>query len=93
MVMEFWVMRVLLHPGPMRKPVTFSNVAAKEYLNVMAHVERGSMACLPDGCIAEPVEVFTGDGAQLAADAHRAKLAADDNSGDYRVILNSDMSV
>lgn len=90
MTIEFWVMKVLLHPGPQRRPMSFANIGAREYLRAMACVERGSLTCLPDGCIAEPLQVYSH---QLEADEHRETIAKADPEGDYRVILNSSVTV
>lgn len=86
MRVEFWLMRVLLHPGPMRRPVTLANIPDPRTLaQAMAHVERGELACLPDGCIAEPVEVFA---SEMAAHAARERLLRDKPASDFRVVLS-----
>lgn len=88
-VIEFWVMRVLMHPGTWNPESDVGRAIA-------ANVERGALAVLPDGCIAEPVEVFA---EELDAHEHAAKLKHDsrDITGtateDYRVILNADVPV
>jgi len=64
------------------------NLPDNERPHAMALVVKGDLCCLPDSCIAEPVEVFSD---QLAAEAHREKLAADMPSHDFRVVLNTNM--
>lgn len=88
MVVEFWVMRVLLHPGPLRKQLKLGDLNPSERRTVLAHVERGEMTTLPDGCIAEPWEQY-----RTEADAHaeRERLAMDKPNDDWRVILNSSL--
>jgi hypothetical protein len=83
-------MRVLLHPGPMRKPKKLSHFTAGDQIAVMARVSRNELCVLPDDCIAEPVEVYE---AQEVAHDMRNKLASDDPSNDYRVVLNTDAVV
>lgn len=87
MVVEFWVMRVLLHPGT-RAAVRMSNLSPADTVTAMAHVAAGELCCLPDGCIAEPVEVFR---SELDAAAHREKLLSDKPGADFRVVLNSSL--
>ncbi len=88
MVLEFWLMRVLLHPGPMRKPVKVSHLSPEEVQTYLAHVERGELTCLPDGCIAEPTEQFP---TELAAHAARERMVKDRPSDDWRVVLNTSL--
>jgi hypothetical protein len=90
MVVEFWVMRVLLHPGPQRRPVTFNTLPNNEHAAAMAHVARGDLTVLPDNSIAEPVEMFS---SQLEADGHREQLQLAMPGEDFRVILNSSVTV
>jgi len=86
---EFWVMRVLLHPGAHR-PVTLGDMEAKAAVATLALVATGDLCCLPDGCIAEPVEVFT---SELDARAHRVALRSDCPGEDFRIVLNTDCPV
>jgi len=90
MVLEFWVMKVLLHPGPMKRPMTLRNINDATHAAVMVHVQAGELTTLPDGCIAEPVEQYP---TQMEAHAEREKFASDDRVGDYRVVLNSSLAV
>jgi hypothetical protein len=80
---EYWVMRVVLHRGPM---------AARQLTlpTVQAHIQSGALALHPDGHIMEPVEVYT---EPEPAHEHQAKLQRQDPDGDYRVILNADVPV
>jgi hypothetical protein len=88
MVVEFWVMRVLLHPGPMRRQLKLKDLGPDDMRAYLEHVQRGELTCLPDGCIAEPMEQFK---TELDAHAERERLARDKPSEDYRVILNSSL--
>ncbi len=88
MVVEFWVMRVLLHPGPLRKPVRQRDLTPPDRQKYLAHVASGELTCLPDGCIAEPVEQYADE---LSAHAERERLQRDKPSEDYRVVLNTSL--
>lgn len=88
MVLEFWVMRVLLHPGPMRKQLKLADLNPDDMKAFLAHVERGELTCLPDGCICEPVEQYK---SQLDADAARERFVRDSPGADYRVVLNTSL--
>lgn len=90
MTVEFWVMRVLLHPGPIRRKVTADNVPDSERAAVLAAVDRGALTVLPDGCIAEPLLCFS-----VADDAHNraAEETAKHPEEDFRVILNADVTL
>ena len=77
MIVEFWLVRVLLHRGRNSLPPR---------AGVLAAISRGELACLPDGCIAEPVEQFARE--ELAHEACERRKA-DDPSSDYRVIINT----
>lgn len=90
MVIEFWVMRVLLHPGPMRKPVKLDDMTPAARLTTLLAVNRGALCCMPDGCICEPMEVFDTEG---PAHVHREKLMRDNPGSDFRVALNTDVTV
>ena len=90
MIVEFWVMRVLLHPGPMRRAVKLDAMTPAAFLGTLALVSTGDLTCLPDGCIAEPVVCFD---TEIDAHAHAEKLRTDEPSSDYRVVLNTDVVV
>lgn len=90
MILEFWVMRVLLHPGPMRRPVRLADMTPATHLATMMLVNTGELCCMPDGCIAEPVEQYKD---QEAAHAAREKLMADNPGADYRVAINTDVKL
>ncbi len=84
-------MRVLLHPGPYpRRALQLDQMSPTAQTATLAMIAGGSLACLPDGCICEPVEVFR---LEVDAHEHRRKLVSDDSEGDYRVILNTDVTV
>lgn len=86
MVMEFWVMRVLLHPG--RRPLKLGELEGADRATVLAHVARGEMTCLPDGCIAEPWEQYRDE---ATAHAERERLVRDRPADDWRVVLNTSL--
>lgn len=88
MVVEFWLMRVLLHPGPMRTPLRLDELNPSERRTVLAHVERGEMTTLPDGCIAEPWEQYR---AEMDAHLARERMVRDRPNDDWRVVLNSSL--
>lgn len=83
-VVEFWVMRVLLHQG---RRVQLDMMTPGACVATLALINTGDLAMLPDGCIAEPVEVFD---TELDARAHREKLLRDNPGADYRVVFNGD---
>jgi hypothetical protein len=89
-VSEFWVVRVLLHPGPHKRPAKLAHMDLPAQVATLALVNTGDLGCLPDGCIFEPVEVFSD---QLDAHAHREQLQADNSDEDYRVILNTNVVI
>jgi hypothetical protein len=80
-------MRVLLHPGPARKELKLGDLVANEKTHVMGLVKSGDLCCLPDGCIAEPVEVFAD---QTEAALHCEKMKHDDKGSDYRLVLTTE---
>lgn len=84
---EYWVMRVMLHQG---RPVKYEQMDLLTNLSTRALVSAGDLAMLPDGSIAEPVEVFDDE---MAAHAHREKLRRDNPREDFRVIINADITV
>lgn len=67
-----------------------SHLHGDEKARAVAMVVANELVCLPDGCIAEPVEMFH---EQEVAHQHRAKLLSDNPGQDYRVVLNSDVTV
>jgi hypothetical protein len=79
-VVEYWVMRVVLHHGRPRTPLA--------EIATMALVNRGTYAQLPDGSIAEPVEQCS---TEHAAHEARERLKRDNPREDYRVIINADV--
>lgn len=85
-------MRVLLHNGPNgARQLTLDTVMTMPArVAVTAAIATGKLAVLPDNTIAEPVEVF-----ETEADAreHRRKLRAAHPSTDFRVVMNTDVSV
>lgn len=83
-------MRVLLHPGPMRRPVKFGDMTPAAHIATMILVNKGDLCCMPDGCIAEPVEVFAHE---AQAHEHREQLLRDNPGEDYRVAINTDVTV
>jgi hypothetical protein len=86
-------MRVLLHERGTRfgRPVQLSlaHMSPGALVATAALVNTGDLALLPDGSIAEPVEVFD---REVDAHAHREKLMRDCPGQDFRVILNSDVT-
>jgi len=84
---EYWVMRVMLHQG---RRVQLDIMSPGAAIATLALVNTGDLAMLPDGSIAEPMEVFEGVNAELRAHAHREELQKKNPREDYRVILNAD---
>lgn len=88
MTLEFWVVRVLMHRGPVKGPMRVGDNTRELPSGVIARVVAGELACIPpDNVIAEPLACFAN---QLEADEDRDRRARDDAAGDYRVILNAD---
>lgn len=89
---EFWVMRALLHQKGKAAgaPVNIEHCTPGSFLAVMALVNTGDYALLPDGTICEPVEVYQ---SQMVADAEAAKLRAEYPDEDFRVIMNLDVAL
>lgn len=83
---EFWVMRVLLHQG---RKVQLDLLTDTSRASVQVALDRGALALLPDGSIAEPVEVFSDE---LEAHAYREALRKKHPSEDFRVIMNGGMA-
>lgn len=88
LILEYWVMRVLLHPGPMKRQLMLKDLDPNTRAVYLKHAERGELTCLPDGCIAEPIEQFA---SEMDAHAHREKLQRDNPTHDYRTVLNSSL--
>lgn len=78
-------MRVLLHQG---RKVQLDLLTPTSRADVQVNIDNGKLAVLPDGSIAEPVEVFD---EELPAHSHREKLRAKHPGEDFRVILNGDV--
>jgi hypothetical protein len=81
-------MRVMLHEG--RQPVQLSMMTPGAYVATLALITAGSLAMLPDGSICEPVEVFDHE---PAAHEHRAQLAEKHPREDFRVVMNTDLTI
>lgn len=86
-ITEYWVMRVMLHQG---RKVQLDLLTETSRATVQVEIDRGALALLPDGSIAEPVEVFSDE---LDAHAHREALRKKHPDEDFRVILNSSVPV
>lgn len=88
MKLEFWVMRVLLHRGRVggRRAVRIEDMDAHAAVATLALVSTGDLCCLPDGSIAEPMEVYV---SELEAHSARERLRTDRPHEDFRVVLNS----
>jgi len=84
---EFWVLRVILHPGPRRHPVHLNHMDAAAKVTTLALLAIGKLCTLPSGCICEPVEVFDNE---VDAHAYRERLATKHPDEDFRVILSTD---
>lgn len=80
----YWVLKVLLHPGPAKRPVKLSEMTPAATATTLALVAIGEYVCLPDGCIAEPVADFDNE---VMAHEHRADLLNAWPESDFRVIL------
>jgi len=82
-------MRALLHrKGPAKgHPVNIEDCTPAAFVAVLAVVNTGEFAMMPDGTICEPVEVFE---LQLDAQAHAAELKKKHPGEDFRVIINMD---
>jgi hypothetical protein len=85
MQVEYWVMKVLLH-RPTGRRVLVQELSPRDVVTYLANVESGSMSCLQDGTIVEPVEHFK---PEEEATAERERRLRDDPKGDYRVILTT----
>jgi hypothetical protein len=93
-VIEYWVMRVMLHPGPPPVQLRLEHMSPGAAVATLALLHAGDLALLPDGCICEPVEIFDRMDGHDEEKAHelRARLVRD-TGADYRVILNTDVTV
>lgn len=80
----YWVLKVLLHPGPPKRPVRFEEMSPAAQATTLALVAVGEYVCLPDGCIAEPVADFDNE---PMAHEHRTFLLAQWPGSDFRVIM------
>lgn len=80
-------MRVLLHQG---RPAQLTLMSPGAMVATVALITSGDLAMLPDGCIAEPVEVFD---TEDVAHEHRKRMLRENPAEDFRVVLNADVSV
>jgi hypothetical protein len=88
-------MRVLLHQGHQgvigaRAAIKLSDMMPGHQVATLVSIAAGKFCLLPDGCIAEPAEVFD---RQEDAHSHRDQLAREYPSEDFRVVLNSSVSI
>lgn len=83
--MEFWLTRVLMHKGPVRRPRRVGDLNDAAQQTVMARIIGGELGTLPDGCIIEPVESFA---TEELAHAARLRKLVDEPDEDWRVIIN-----
>lgn len=84
-------MRVLLHQGPRGcVPVQLDMMTPGARIACEVCINTGTLAMLPDGSIAEPVEVFDTD---VEAREHRTQMLAKWPELDLRIILNADVAV
>jgi hypothetical protein len=77
----------MLHMG---RPVQLSMMSMAAQVTTLALVNTGSLVQLPDGSIAEPVEVFA---VETDAHAHREQVRRDNPREDFRVIASLDVSL
>jgi len=80
-------MRVLLHQGV---PVQLDLMTPGARIACEACIMTGTLAMLPDGSIAEPVEVFD---AEEMAHEHRRQLVVKHPGVDFRVVISADVTV
>lgn len=81
---EVWLCKVLLHPGPVRRPLNVVDLSARSHQATMAKVIAGELGTLPDGCIIEPITAH-----RTEAEAHAARDAAmaEHPGEDFRVVV------
>lgn len=89
MRVEFWLCKVVLHPGPMRTPLRAHELTEHSHAAVLAKVIEGELGVLPDGCIVEPV---TSHPTELLALEARERAMVDKPNDDWRVVLNAAVS-
>ena len=83
------VLQVETPSGGMR-PVRDADMAPGVKAEVLARASAGSIAVLPDGSYAEPVEEFPSDS---LAHARREALAAQFPREDFRTIVNTNLDL
>jgi hypothetical protein len=83
-MMEIWLCKVLLHPGPLRRPLMAQQLNERSHQIVMAKIISGELGTLPDGCIVEPVSSHATEA--LANDERMRKLVDAPNE-DWRVVI------
>jgi hypothetical protein len=83
--MEYWLCRVLLHPGPLRRRLNVADLAPGAHEAVFTKIINGELGTLPDGCIVEPVSGFR---TEEEAHGERARRVVDEPSQDWRVIVS-----
>lgn len=88
---EWWVMRVWTrwHEGK-RYVVHYDDCSAAVKITIGAALALDKVVVLPDGSIAEPVEVFDGVDGQVNAFARRELLLRAHPGEDFRVVMNAD---
>lgn len=97
MVVEFWVVRVLLHART-RRPAKLRQMDLLDQFTAVKGLHDGTFGQLPDGSIFEPLESWTApatepaslQSAQDSAHERQQQLARDNPTHDYRVIMNAD---
>lgn len=82
-------MEVICHypGGPARR---LDELDDRTRSQALAHCARGELCCLPDGSIAEPVEVYE---LEAAAHAERDRRMTRQPGKDFRVVLNTPIGV
>ena len=80
----YWVLKVLLHPGPTKRPVRFDEMTPAAHVTMTMLLIAGEYVLLPDGCIAEPVADFDNE---PMAHEHRNDLLASWPESDFRVVM------
>lgn len=85
MHVEYWLCKVLLHPGPLRRRLNVADLNGQAHEAVLCKVINGELGTLPDGCIVEPVSGFR---TEAEAHAERARRVVDEPAQDWRVIAS-----
>jgi hypothetical protein len=83
-MMEVWLCKVLLHPGPAKVPLLVGQLSLDAHQAVIGKVISGELGVLPDGCIVEPVSSHRTEG-----EAHEARRKAQHDAPleDWRVVM------